>query len=221
MRSSPQSGFSVAMRRISWRSSSGIGGRPGLDLMRQNSRQPARCQRISVSGRTTTRASRQSKSRESNASDTRVAASTRLGFDATLQIQRKLPAEKEVLRFDGSPRSERQHNEAGQVGKQLKDDSSQRRSRHDHVTAWRRSRNEISSSRIQYLRSTAPLFTDALGESEKERIQNLIDALCSWPMWSTKDSDELKAMRSNTVKNMIDAFPAYGSKRLLKDAGII
>jgi len=24
-----------------------------------------------------------------------------------------LPAEKEVLRFDGSPRSERQHNEAG------------------------------------------------------------------------------------------------------------
>jgi len=33
-------------------------------------RKPARCQRISVSGRTTTRASRQSKSRESNASDT-------------------------------------------------------------------------------------------------------------------------------------------------------
>ena len=74
IRSSPQIGFSVAMRRISRRSSSGIGGRPGLDLMRQNRRQPARCQRISVSGRTTTRASRQSKSRESNASDTRVVA---------------------------------------------------------------------------------------------------------------------------------------------------
>ena len=80
MRSSPQSGFSVAMRRISWRSSSGIGGRPGRDLKRQNRRQPARCQRISVSGRTTTRASRQSKSRDSTASDTRVAASTRLGL---------------------------------------------------------------------------------------------------------------------------------------------
>jgi transposase InsO family protein len=35
---------------------------------------------INVSGRTTTRASRQSNNRERNASDTRVAASTRLGF---------------------------------------------------------------------------------------------------------------------------------------------
>ena len=78
--SSPQSGFSVALRRINRRSSSGIRGRPGLDLQRQNRRQPARCQRINVSGRTTTRALRQSNSRESNASETRVAASMRLGL---------------------------------------------------------------------------------------------------------------------------------------------
>ncbi len=78
--SSPHRGFSVAMRRINWRSSSGIGGRPGLDLQRQNRRQLARCQRINVSGRTTTKAPRQSNIRESNASDTRVAASTRLGL---------------------------------------------------------------------------------------------------------------------------------------------
>ena len=38
-------------------------------------------------------------------------------FDAALLEQRELPAENEVLRFDESPRSERQHNEAGQVGK--------------------------------------------------------------------------------------------------------
>jgi hypothetical protein len=57
-----------------------MGGRPGLAFQRQNSRQPARCQRSNVSGRTTTRASRQSNSRERNASDTRVTASTRLGF---------------------------------------------------------------------------------------------------------------------------------------------
>jgi toxin HigB-1 len=49
---------------------------------------------------------------------------------AALQIQRKLPAEKEVLRCDGSPWCEQQHSEAGQVGKQLSDDSSQR----DHAT---------------------------------------------------------------------------------------
>jgi hypothetical protein len=77
--SSPHSGFSVAMRRINWRSSSGIDGRPGLDLQRHR-RQLARCQRINVSGRTTTNAPRQSNIRESNASDTRVAASTRLGL---------------------------------------------------------------------------------------------------------------------------------------------
>ena len=32
MHSSPQGGLSVAMRRINWRSSNGMGGRPGLDL---------------------------------------------------------------------------------------------------------------------------------------------------------------------------------------------
>jgi len=37
-------------------------------------------------------------------------------LDAALLVQRELPAEKEVLRLDGSPRSERQHGEAGQVG---------------------------------------------------------------------------------------------------------
>src|SRR5467141_4124925 len=48
IRSWPQVGFSEAMRRIKPRRSAGIIGRPGLDLSRQNSRQPARCQRITV-----------------------------------------------------------------------------------------------------------------------------------------------------------------------------
>jgi hypothetical protein len=78
--SSPQNGLSVAMRRMSWRSSSGIRGRACLDLERQNSLHPAQCQRINVSGRTTTRASRQSNCRERYAGDPRIAASTRLGF---------------------------------------------------------------------------------------------------------------------------------------------
>jgi hypothetical protein len=42
MRSSPQSGFSVAIRRIRARSSSGIGGRPSLHFHRQKIRQPSR-----------------------------------------------------------------------------------------------------------------------------------------------------------------------------------
>ena len=37
-------------RRINWRSSSGIAGRPDWHGQRHGSRQPARCQRIKVSG---------------------------------------------------------------------------------------------------------------------------------------------------------------------------
>jgi hypothetical protein len=50
IRSSPHKRFSLAILRISARSSFGIGGRPGRDFMRHRSRQPARCQRIMVAG---------------------------------------------------------------------------------------------------------------------------------------------------------------------------
>ena len=65
---------------ISTRSSGGIGGRPDRDFSRQSKRHPARCQRINVSGRTTTKASRQLQNRESNAREFRVTASIRRGF---------------------------------------------------------------------------------------------------------------------------------------------
>ena len=80
MRSSPHVGFSFPMRRIRSRTCFGIRGRPGRDFRRQNSRQPARCQRIIVSGRTSTRVSCHLKHRESNASLTRVTGSMRRGF---------------------------------------------------------------------------------------------------------------------------------------------
>jgi len=80
MRSSPHVGFSLPMLRIRSCTCFGIRGRPGRDFSRQNSLQAARCQRIIVSGRTTTRASRQLKNRESNATLTRVTGSTRRGF---------------------------------------------------------------------------------------------------------------------------------------------
>jgi len=80
MRSSPHEGFSSAIWRISTCSSTGIGGRPGRDFNRQNSSHPARCQRISVSGRTTVSAPRQSKSCDSRVRAMRVAESMRRGF---------------------------------------------------------------------------------------------------------------------------------------------
>jgi hypothetical protein len=39
-RFSPRSGFSGAIRRMSWRSSTGIGGRPGRDLYRHSRHHP-------------------------------------------------------------------------------------------------------------------------------------------------------------------------------------
>ena len=56
-----------------------IGGRPTRDLTRHNNRKPARCQRSSVSGRTTTSAARQSNGRGSKVSLMRAAASMRCG----------------------------------------------------------------------------------------------------------------------------------------------
>ena len=79
IRSSPQSGFSVAILRISARSSPESGGRPGRDLNRHSSLHPARCHRIIVAGRTTTRALRHSNSLASTAKLTRLAGSRRRG----------------------------------------------------------------------------------------------------------------------------------------------
>jgi len=61
----------------------------------------------------------------------------------------------------GHARTEREHDEAGQVGKQPNGDPSQRdhaattpRSRRGHAAARRRPRDGVGSPRIQYLRST-------------------------------------------------------------------
>jgi len=65
IRSAPQSGFSSASRRISAAVAPGSGGRPGpgRDCHRQWARNPARCQRSSVSGRTMRSACRQAGTR--------------------------------------------------------------------------------------------------------------------------------------------------------------
>jgi hypothetical protein len=82
---------------MSCRSSSG--GRPGRDLQRQNSRQPARCQRTIVFGRTTITHDRQSHNRESQARLRRVAASTRRGFTPR---SLKSPSCRRKTRFSAS-----------------------------------------------------------------------------------------------------------------------
>ena len=53
IRGAPHNGFAMLMSRINWRISADTRGRPGrrLDFQRQYDRKPARCQRITVSGR--------------------------------------------------------------------------------------------------------------------------------------------------------------------------
>jgi len=81
IRSSPQVRFAAAMSAIKCRRSAGNRGRPrGIDFHRQNSRNPLRCHRMSVSGFTTVRSRRQSMRRDSATSAIRVASSARRGL---------------------------------------------------------------------------------------------------------------------------------------------
>ena len=98
MRSSPQEGFSCAIRRISAWSSLGIAGRPGWDFRRQSNRQPARCQRSSVASFTTTNELRQSSCQQRKAdAGCGVDAS---GTRAALDVQRQLAAQEKILGAD-------------------------------------------------------------------------------------------------------------------------
>jgi hypothetical protein len=65
-----------------------------------------------------------------------------------------------------------------------------------------------------------PLLLHQLKETDKENIQSLVETMCGWGIWSTQDSDQLAAMRSNTVKNVVTAFPEYDAQRLIKDSEI-
>src|SRR6516164_11122344 len=81
MRSSPQVGFSAAISRMSLRRSLGIRGLPtGRDFQRQRRRNPLRCQRTKVSGRTFTRASRHANRRPRITIISRVESSERCSF---------------------------------------------------------------------------------------------------------------------------------------------
>jgi hypothetical protein len=66
-----------------------------------------------------------------------------------------------------------------------------------------------------------PLLIEPFDEVAKDKVLTLIDKLCSWPIWSTDDPDQIKAMRSNTIKNVTDEFPEYTYTKLLKDAKVV
>jgi hypothetical protein len=133
IRSSPHSGFSLAILRISARSACGMGGRPGRDFSRQNNRQPARCQRSKVAGFTTTKAPRQGNS-----------------FDTTT----KLTPQENILGANRRSRTEQQHQPLEAVLDQTKCDPGEG----DHALIVPQQsilgRQAELPSRSQFLRST-------------------------------------------------------------------
>jgi hypothetical protein len=62
------------------------------------------------------------------------------------------------------------------------------------------------------------LFLTPFDPDQDERISAYIEALSSWPIWSTSDEDELAAFRSNTLSRVIAQFPDYNQIRLVKDS---
>jgi hypothetical protein len=68
------------------------------------------------------------------------------------------------------------------------------------------------------LQASKPLLTDALDQENESKVVSLVDALCSWDIWSTEDVAVLAAIRSNTPKNVSAVFPNHSYERLIKEA---
>jgi hypothetical protein len=62
-----------------------------------------------------------------------------------------------------------------------------------------------------------PLLIDSISSEQENRIIEAVETLCDWDIWSTQDAEQRKAMRSNTVKNVVDVFPNYDDKKLIEE----
>lgn len=62
-----------------------------------------------------------------------------------------------------------------------------------------------------------PLFIDNITADQESIIIDAVEALCDWEIWSTQDSEILKAFRSNTLKNVLAVVGGYDQIKLMKD----
>jgi hypothetical protein len=60
-----------------------------------------------------------------------------------------------------------------------------------------------------------PILIEALDPNQRDELIAVVERLCDLEVWSTDDEDDLKAMRSNTVKNMKEQFEEYSWERLI------
>lgn len=61
------------------------------------------------------------------------------------------------------------------------------------------------------------LLVRQLKAEQKLTVARLVSALCAWPIWTNPKPVALKAMRSNTAKDVEAAFPTYTDVKLVQD----
>ncbi len=81
--------------------------------------------------------------------------------------------------------------------------------------------NEVLIQTLRYvllrIGDDKPLFTDPINKDQEGRLIEAVETLCDWSIWSTDKSSDLKAMRSNTIKNVKEVFKEYDYAKLVKE----
>ncbi|MEH6585034.1 MAG: HNH endonuclease signature motif containing protein [Halioglobus sp.] len=67
------------------------------------------------------------------------------------------------------------------------------------------------------LEEDTPLFIEPLAKEQRENLVEAVETLCDWTIWSTTDTEVIKAMRSNTLQNVKDVIPKLSSHDLIKE----
>jgi hypothetical protein len=66
------------------------------------------------------------------------------------------------------------------------------------------------------LKNDTPLLVDSVSDKQGLIIE-AVETLCNWEIWSTVDPNHLKAMRSNTIKEVAESFKAQTAEKLIKE----
>jgi hypothetical protein len=69
------------------------------------------------------------------------------------------------------------------------------------------------------IQESIPLFVGPLEQEHRDAMIEVVQQLCEWPLWSTEDEDDLKAMRSNTLGVVTERFATHGydARRLISE----
>lgn len=66
------------------------------------------------------------------------------------------------------------------------------------------------------MQTNTPLLVDAVSDKQGLIIE-AVETLCDWEIWSTADPTALKAMRSNTIREVADSFKTHTFEKLIKE----